>query len=136
RMSPRRTARALVATAMLLGCRPFESEGVSPTGDADAGVVADAAADAPAGVAPPASCKALLEREPGKQGKDGIYEIDPDGPGGAQPIRVFCDLTLDGGGWMLVGRSAPSTTDESPPFGWGVATGDVTDESKPYSLDA
>ncbi|WP_434715717.1 choice-of-anchor D domain-containing protein [Paraburkholderia sp. A3RO-2L] len=33
---------------------------------------------------------------------DGVYTIDPDGAAGAQaPVDVYCDMTTDGGGWML-----------------------------------
>ena len=40
---------------------------------------------------------------------DGVYQIDPSGSG--TPIPARCDMTLDGGGWTLVGHensSAPS----------------------------
>src|SRR5690606_29929671 len=104
------------------------------SGEPDADVAADAAGDSPDGGDPPASCKDLLDREPGRRGADGLYEIDPDGPGAAAPIRVFCDLTIDRGGWTLVGRSAEGTTRRSS-FGWTSATGSVTDEEEPYSLD-
>lgn len=35
---------------------------------------------------------------------DGVYRIDPDGPGPIQPYDVYCNMTLDGGGWMLAGK--------------------------------
>jgi len=33
---------------------------------------------------------------------DGIYTIDPDGAGMGASIKVFCDMTTDGGGWTMV----------------------------------
>ena len=130
RMRFRRTACIL---AMLLGCRPFGSSPVEETAD---GGATDAPADgAVQASGPPASCKELLERDAARRGVDGVHEIDPDGPGGAPPFQVFCDMTLDGGGWTLVGRSAPGPNPSPPPFGWRFATGSVKDATRPYSFD-
>ncbi len=126
--------RAACVLAMVVACRPFDA---APVIEAEDNGAADAGSDSAIDPAsdPPASCKALLERDGSRRGADGVYEIDPDGPGGAPPIRVFCDLTLDDGGWTLVGRSAPIGATPPPRFGWNVATGSVDDEAKPYSLD-
>jgi hypothetical protein len=35
---------------------------------------------------------------------NGVYTIDPDGPGPIGFTSVYCDQTNDGGGWTLVGR--------------------------------
>ncbi len=37
--------------------------------------------------------------------QDGVYWLDLDGlQGGAAPVRLFCDMGRDGGGWTLVGQ--------------------------------
>jgi hypothetical protein len=45
-------------------------------------------------------CSQLLTGTPGLP--DGKYDVDLDGPGTLQPIKVQCDMTTEGGGWMLV----------------------------------
>jgi hypothetical protein len=46
------------------------------------------------------SCRALLDGDP--KLADGVYSLDPDGPGGASPFAAYCDMS--GGGWTLVAR--------------------------------
>ncbi|MFN3200732.1 MAG: fibrinogen-like YCDxxxxGGGW domain-containing protein [Bradymonadia bacterium] len=46
------------------------------------------------------SCKALLDD--GQSTGDGLYWIDVDGDGGFEPIRVWCDMTTEGGGWIVL----------------------------------
>ncbi len=45
-------------------------------------------------------CSQLLSATPGLP--DGKYDVDLDGAGTLQPIKVQCDMTTEGGGWMLV----------------------------------
>ena len=44
-----------------------------------------------------ADCKAYLDANPGVP--DGYYTIDVDGDGPIGPFEVWCDMTIDGGGW-------------------------------------
>jgi hypothetical protein len=76
-----------------------------------------------------ASCKELLAADPATAGHNGLYAIDPDGPGPNAQVTVFCEMSLDRGGWTLVGRSASAA-----PFGWSSSTGTPADMTVPYSL--
>ena len=48
----------------------------------------------------PRSCKQILDNEPASG--DGLYTIDPDGAGPVDTVVVYCDMTMDNGGWTLV----------------------------------
>lgn len=97
------------------------------------GAPADAGEGADGGDAgAPPSCRALLAQSPALRGKDGAYDIEPTN-GGA--IHVYCDMTVDDGGWTLVGRSGMLVPGTPPPFGWKSATGAVADSRVSYSLD-
>lgn len=52
--------------------------------------------------APSATCKTLLDSG---RTTDGTYTIDPDGPGGAAPFSVHCDMS--GGGWTYASVGVP-----------------------------
>ncbi len=58
-----------------------------------------------------ASCLEISASNP--QAPDGIYEIDPDGPGGGDPFEVTCDMS--GGGWTLIYQEDFESGDSS---GW------------------
>jgi predicted ribosomally synthesized peptide with SipW-like signal peptide len=69
--------------------------------DPDAAGAADAAPDAAPDATPPSpSCAQILAATPGAP--SGLYAIDPDGPGGADPFTVDCEMVVLGGGWTPV----------------------------------
>jgi len=73
---------------------------------------------------PPTSCTDV-------GGPSDIYTIDPDGPGGADPLMVYCEQDIADGGWTLIGRSESGGVSD---MGWGVNSGVVTGTG-PYSLN-
>lgn len=52
------------------------------------------------------SCAAILLND--AAAKDGVYELDPDGPGGYDPMYAYCDMT--NGGWTLLARCQRSVS--------------------------
>ena len=52
---------------------------------------------------PGTSCKHILAV--GSSTGSGVYWIDPDGAGSADPIELYCDMTVDDGGWTLVAQT-------------------------------
>jgi len=81
------------------------------------------------------TCKEILDNFPQLGGFDGYYWVYPGGPT-STPYRVYCDMTTDGGGWMLVARSHPSVINyNGKNWGWkGGSIGNVNDHSQSYQL--
>lgn len=46
------------------------------------------------------TCQDVLDETPGASSR--VYTVDPDGIGGAEPFPVYCEMSENGGGWMLL----------------------------------
>lgn len=75
---------------------------------------------------PQNSCKRIMEL--GYSKWSGEYTISPDG---ITKVQVYCDMDIDGGGWMLVWRSAQSGVWN---FGWLTQGGGIWNDALPYSF--
>lgn len=70
--------------------------------DAGSGSDGDSTSDVPDDITLLGSgqtCQAILDSDPGAA--DGYYRVNPDGSGGVEAFAVYCDMTHEGGGWML-----------------------------------
>lgn len=84
-----------------------------------------AGADGSSPEAAAVSAVAIKEAFPDSQ--DGVYWIRPDNyPGSA--VQVYCDMTTDGGGWMMIGYSGNISTNK------GTTVGALTPGSSSYYL--
>lgn len=76
------------------------------------------------------TAKELLDKYPLTSGKSGHYFLYPNGRNSTGQL-VYCDMSTDGGGWMLVARSHSTGTPTT--WGWlGNKEGDVKDFTTPY----
>jgi hypothetical protein len=71
------------------------------------------------------TAKELLDANPSLAGQDNYYLLYPGGTS-AVPQWVWCDMTTDGGGWMLIARSHPLTVNYRGQ-NWGWASGKIGD---------
>lgn len=80
------------------------------------------------------TAKELYDNYPGTRGVDGYYLLYVDKSITGRQALVYCDMTTDGGGWMLVARSHPSVINYGGTnWGWrGSAIGSVQDFSQAY----
>jgi hypothetical protein len=112
-------------------CAVVASDGSAMSGAASDSVSTECMLGSESGCAA-SSCVEILAS--GASTGDGVYYVDPDGSGA---VAVYCDMTSDGGGWLLVYVNANnwgSTTahtitlapSASPSYQWFDATWGVT----------
>lgn len=82
-----------------------------------------------------AAASAKILHDEGGVTQDGYYWLAAN-PGSTLPVRCWCDMTTDGGGWMMVARTCPTAVSEaSDAWGWtGPAYGNVDEFGDAYQM--
>lgn len=94
-----------LAEAEVWTCTATASDGESSTAPATASATVAACPYGESATCPASSCAELSALG---YASDGRYWVDPDGAGA---LEVWCDLTLDGGGWTLVSVTSDDGAD-------------------------
>lgn len=149
---------ALISGALALffvvACSRYDSEDTPPTSDAAApladATVTDATSPGTLDAGDPGSCEAgavcvlacggarckscaaILAARPGAV--SGAYRIASSDA--TTDLDVYCDMTTEGGGWIMIARSEPTNAASAKgEFGWFMSHGTPLREDEPYSLD-
>ena len=77
----------------------------------------------------PRDCQAIKTNRP--DATSGVYSIDPDGPGGDEPLVAYCDMTKAGGGWTRVVNIARGSQTWNA---WSERVGNMDQAADPNSV--